>query len=93
MLTALTAFLLSSRGLVSLFIILIPNWAELRIFFGHEVDAFDGHERVNNDKRKDGIFTKVAKEDLSLRPHLNSVLRAEILFYTTQVENKLTRHL
>ena len=36
-------------------------------------------------KLMDGLVQEVVEEDLSLRPHLNSVLRAEIIFFTAQV--------
>mmetsp|Transcript_24984 Transcript_24984/g.36876 ORF Transcript_24984/g.36876 Transcript_24984/m.36876 type:complete len:952 (-) Transcript_24984:91-2946(-) len=72
-LRTLTALCLSIRGLFSIVILLSPNWTEMKAF----LDA----KTVNV---ADGLVQNVVEEDLSLRPHLNSVLRAEIIFFTTQ---------
>jgi hypothetical protein len=70
----LIAFLLAVRGLFSAFILLTPNWVEMKAF----LDSKSGNAA-------DGLVQDVVEEDLSLRPHLNSVLRAEIIYFTTQV--------
>jgi hypothetical protein len=74
-LRSLSAFFLAIRGLFSMFILLIPNWVEMKTFLD------------STGKTTDGLVQDVVEEDLSLRPHLNSVLRAEIIFFTTQVRS------
>jgi hypothetical protein len=71
-LRTLSAFFLAIRGLFSAIILLAPNWSEMKSF----LDARNG---------TDGLVQNVVEEDLSLRPHLNTALRAEIIFFTTQV--------
>lgn len=71
-LRTLSAFFLAIRGLFSAVILLTPNWTEVKAF----LDSSAG---------RDGLFQDVVEEDLSLRPHLNTILRAEIIFFTTQV--------
>lgn len=71
-LRTLSAFFLALRGLFSAIILLSPNWAEMKTF----LEASSG---------TDGLVQNVVEEDLSLRPHLNTALRAEIIFFTTQV--------
>ena len=75
MLRTLVACFLAIRGLISLVILVLPNWDELKTF----LVAY-----YSNDS-SDGLVLKVAQEDMSLRPHLNIALRAEIIFFTTQV--------
>ena len=76
-LRTLSAFFLAIRGLFSLFILLAPNWAEMKAF----LEASGGRGA------RDGLVQDVVEEDLSLRPHLNTILRAEIIFFTTQVSS------
>lgn len=69
----LNACFLAIRGLFSLFILVVPNYSELVQFF---------ESKRNN---TEGLVQNVVQEDLSLRPHLNTALRSEIIFFTTQV--------
>lgn len=78
-LRTLTAFFLAIRGLFSAFILLSPNWTEMKSF----LDA------TRTSGGTDGLVQNVVEEDLSLRPHLNTALRAEIIFFTTQVSRPI----
>jgi hypothetical protein len=75
-LRTLTAFFLAIRGLFSAIILLSPNWNEMKTFL---------NVTKINESQNDGLVQNVVEEDLSLRPHLNTALRAEIIFFTTQV--------
>jgi hypothetical protein len=76
-LRTLTAFFLAIRGLFSALILLSPNWNEMKSF----LEATSS----KSGSMTDGLVQNVVEEDLSLRPHLNTALRAEIIFFTTQV--------
>lgn len=65
------------RGLFSGIILLAPSWGEIQIF----LNARKGLEEGTSD----GVVQTMVQEDLSLRPHLNSALRAEIIYFTTMV--------
>lgn len=67
------AVLDACMGCVSFAILYIPNRGELKAFF-----------HIKEDK-KNGFVANAVLEDLSLKPHLNFALRAEILYYTTLV--------
>ena len=56
-----------------MFILVVPNYSELVQFF---------ESKRNN---TEGLVQNVVQEDLSLRPHLNTALRSEIIYFTTQV--------
>lgn len=79
-LRTLSAIFLAIRGLFSCIILLTPNWTEMKTF----LEASSG---------TDGLVQNVVAEDLSLRPHLNTILRAEIIFFTTQVYYYYYHHL
>lgn len=66
------AVLDACTGVVSFFILFIPNREELRAYF-----LARGGSR--------GLVAEAVLEELSLKPHLNSALRAEILYLTTLV--------
>ena len=66
------AVLDASAGLVSFFILYYPNRDELRAYFQAK-------------GKGSGFVTDAIIEGLSLNPHLNSALRAEVLFFTTLV--------
>lgn len=69
------AYLLAFRGVWGLMVILYSNWSELT---WELVNPF--HLSLQEDRMKEDI----AMEKLLLQPHLNTALRAEILYFTTQ---------
>lgn len=60
----------TSFGIVSFFILYIPNSEELKIYFQAR-------------GKSNGLVANAVLEDLGMKPHLNSALRAEVLFFTT----------
>lgn len=79
--------LLSSRGIVSLLVILVPNWNELKrnymkVIDSNTTDSF--HTMASNLTDVDiRAITEKVNERLSPESHLNIALRTEILLYTT----------
>jgi hypothetical protein len=71
---ALPAYFYSLRGVCGLLIIVYSNYSELS---WSEMNPF-------RFRAKESEIANVAKERLLLQPHLNSALRAEILYFTTQ---------
>jgi hypothetical protein len=67
------AILDACGGIVSLSILYMPNKDELKAYF-----------QVKGRENK-GLVAAAVLEDLSLKPHLNSALRAEIVYFTTLV--------
>ena len=70
--TTAVAFL-ASRGVFSLVILLLPNYTELKAMLSASTAA------------SDKLAEKIVKEEANQNPHLNIALRAEILYFTTQV--------
>ena len=73
----LSAYLMCFRGLWTLGIIMFTNYREQGLkylFFLMHRDGDHRHHYVEN----------VVQERLFLKPHLNTALRAEILFFTTK---------
>lgn len=70
----ITAYLYALRGVLGTIIILSCNYSEMTI------------ENLNPffTSKEDKLIADVVKERLALQPHLNSALRAEILYFTTQ---------
>ena len=75
-LSTTTAVIDACAGVVSFIILYVVNKEEVRAFF----QAKDSSK---------GFVANVVLEDLSLKPHLNSALRAEILYYTTLVSGHM----
>jgi len=73
-LTSGVAYLFSWRGVWTLIVILYTNRSEL---------TWRNFMSEGNKNQKD-LVENVVEEGLLLKPHLNSALRAEILFFTTQ---------
>ncbi len=69
------AYFYCFRGVWALFVICYSNWEELT---WQQMNPF----RFNMPEEK--IAENVALEGLLLQPHLNTALRAEILYFTTQ---------
>jgi hypothetical protein len=69
--TAVT--ILASRGIFSLIILMLPNYAEIRDSVYATIIA------------SDRLVENIVKEEATQNPHLNTALRAEILYFTTQV--------
>ncbi len=65
--------ILASRGVFSLIILLLPNFAEIRSSLYSSIAT------------SDKLVENIVKEETNQNPHLNTALRAEILFFTTQV--------
>lgn len=72
------AALNSLRGVFSLIVILYCNWSEVT---KENMNPF--RLSLDNNK-KNKTVDKVAEERVLLQPHLNTALRAEILYFTTQ---------
>ena len=69
------AYCFAFRGVWALIMILGPNWADLTwndLLFTHNPSTY--HKDVE----------ATVHEKLLMKPHLNSALRAEILYFTTQ---------
>ena len=66
--------ILASRGVVSLIILLLPNYTELKDFLWASSNA-----------ESDKLAEKIVQEEANQNPHLNIALRAEIIYFTTQV--------
>lgn len=63
---------LSSRGVFSLIILLLPNYHELKTMLSASAAV------------SDKLAEKIVLEEANQSPHLNVALRAEILYFTTQ---------
>ena len=76
LLMTLVAYFFAFRGVWSLAVILYTNKSEKSLAWMLPV------KRHHQDQM--GIVENVLAEGLTLKPHLNTALRAEILFFTTQ---------
>lgn len=73
-LVVMPAYFYSFRGLWSLLVILLTNYADL---------SWDGLNPFKFQSKSE-LIADVAQERLLLQPHLNTALRAEVLYFTTQ---------
>lgn len=78
---SLPAYINSFQGLWDLIIIVYCNWADIKSeYFAKATDT------------STIILEDVARENLSLYPHLNAALRAEILYFVTRGISYSTQH-
>ena len=70
---SISAFVLASRGIWSICILLAGNWYDVEEYF-----------RTQLFRTPLGMSSIEATDELDLSPHLNVVLRQELLHYTTQ---------
>lgn len=73
-LKSLPAYFYSFQGVWSLLVISYSNWDEITL---ENLNPFRFNEA-------DHLVADVAEEGLLLQPHLNSALRAEVLYFSTQ---------
>jgi hypothetical protein len=78
---SISAFVLASRGVWSVSILLAGNWHDVGKYFSDRWfrRPFGGMLRTSG-----GDGEVPSKDDSLLSPHLNVVLRKELLYYTTQ---------
>lgn len=74
-LVTLVAYAFSLRGAFTLSMILFTNWSDVT---WNTISPFQGRQQHLN------LVENAVKEGLLLKPHLNTALRSEILYFTTQ---------
>lgn len=72
---SLPSYFYCLQGLWDLSVILYSNWSEI---------TADNINPITQSRAQYSIAENVAQEGLLLQPHLNTALRAEILYFTTQ---------
>ena len=77
---SLSSYINSLQGLWDLSVIMYCNWADIK------------NEYYQKTTERATIVQDVAQENLSLYPHLNTALRAEILYFVTRGISYCSKH-
>jgi hypothetical protein len=72
---SLPSYFYCLQGLWDLTVIFYSNWSEI---------TWDNMNPIMERKTEYSMAVNVAQEGLLLQPHLNTALRAEVLYFTTQ---------
>lgn len=84
-LATLSAHLNALEGVYNVTLICLINWADMSWGTMSPIPFFcNSSGTTAGDSKLDNVVVNVALEKLLLQPHMNTALRAEILYFTTQ---------